>query len=88
MQKLAAYYDIDILWFYGVPGHGRRLVDAMSSFGCKGPLQRAILDEIYFNTASEMYNFLSKYFETDNTKSYFLIEEEETTLIRRKGKKA
>ena len=39
MKKLAEKYEIIVCWCYGVPGHGRGLVDAMSSFGCKQPLK-------------------------------------------------
>lgn len=36
MKNLAMKYKIKIVWFYGEPGHGRGLVDAMSMFveGC------------------------------------------------------
>ena len=33
-NELAEKYEIDVIWFYGITGHGRGLVDAMSSFGC------------------------------------------------------
>ena len=35
MKKLASDFGIPVVWFYGEPGHGHGLVDAMSSFGCK-----------------------------------------------------
>ena len=35
MKKIAAEFGITGVWFYGEPGHGHGLVDAMSSFGCK-----------------------------------------------------
>ena len=31
--------------FYGTSGHGKGLVDAMSSFGVKAPIHRAVLME-------------------------------------------
>ena len=37
MKELAEKYQITFSWFYGEPGHGRGLVDAMSHFGCKWP---------------------------------------------------
>ena len=35
MKKLAIDLKIKVVWFCGEPSHGRGLVDAMSSFGCK-----------------------------------------------------
>ena len=48
LEELAKKYSIDIFWFYGTPGHGRGLVDAMSSFGCKAPIKKAIITEDAF----------------------------------------
>ena len=42
MKELAEKYEIDVIWFYGITGHGRGLVDAMSSFGCKSIPQDSI----------------------------------------------
>ena len=47
------------VWFYGIAGHGRGLVDAMSSFGCKRPLQNTIVtDDKWFSHAQEMFFFI------------------------------
>ena len=60
MKELAAKYQIRVSWFYGEPGHGRGLVDAMSSFGCKGPLRMSIITENnWFDTANESIYKLS-----------------------------
>ena len=39
-SKLAKEIQIPIILYYGVNGHGRCLVDAMSGFGVKSPLRR------------------------------------------------
>ena len=85
MVQLAIKYDIDIFWIYGAPGHGRGLVDAMSSFGCKGPLRKSIItseDELFFTNANEMKTFLSDYFAEDATKKYFLVDEQKNAEKR------
>ena len=59
MQAVAQKYNVDVLWFYGAPGHDRALVDAMSSFDCKDPLRKAIITEDkYFLNANEMHSYL------------------------------
>ena len=64
-----------IIFYYGVTGHGKGLVDAMSGFGVKGPLRRAVLtiENFDYKTADDIYNFLIKLFENDVTKHYYLI---------------
>ena len=63
MQVLAVKYNIDIFWFYGAPRHGKGLIDAMSSFGCKRQLRRAIVaEDIWFPTALSMVDYLKQYF--------------------------
>ena len=64
-----------IIFYYGVTGHGKGLVDAMSDFGMKGHLRRAVLtiENFDYKTADNIYNFLIKLFENDVTKHYYLI---------------
>ena len=53
-MKLATEFGINIIWFYGEPGHGRGLVDAMSSFGCKQHLCHEIVtNDSWFQNAEE-----------------------------------
>ena len=47
MREMAMKQNINIFLFYGAPGHGRGLIDGMSSFGCKKPLRQAICQQIY-----------------------------------------
>ena len=73
-----------MFWFYGIAGHGRGLVDAMSSFGAKSPIHSSIITtDNMFNTASEIKDFLDKEFEDDATKSYYLIDENDNAVPRR-----
>ena len=75
LMSLAEKYDILIVWFYGEPGHGRGLVDAMSSFGCKAPLRSVILtQDKWFHNASEMKSYLTELFHDDHTRKYFIID--------------
>ena len=57
-----------------MPGHGRGLVDAMSGFGLKDPLRRAIItDDFFFNNAEELHQFLEERFREDPSKFYTVI---------------
>ena len=38
-----------IILYYGVSGHGKGLVDSMSSFRVKGPLRKSIITENFFS---------------------------------------
>ena len=73
MKELANKYNITIIWVYGEAGHGRGLIDAMSCFGCKGPLCAGIITkDLWFNYATEMCNYLryfSRMITTGNTMS-------------------
>ena len=83
MKKLATEFGIKIIWFYGEPGHGHGLVDAMSSFGCKQQLCHEIVtNDSWFQNAEEMVQFLTQYFSTDNSKEYHLVDAAETANIR------
>ena len=69
LKQLAMSHQIDIIWFYGEPGHGRGLVDAMSSFGVKSPLDKMIIDEDkWFDTVYEMKAELDNHFKDGETK--------------------
>ena len=61
MIKLASAFDIEIYWFYGEAGHGKGLVDAMSSFGCKKILHDDIVcDDKWFENAGEMVSLCKR----------------------------
>ena len=48
-KALAKKYNKTIILYYGVSGHGKGLVDSMSCFGIKGPLQKSIIAENFFS---------------------------------------
>ena len=87
LLDIAKNQKIIITWFYGA-SHGRGLIDAMAWFGCKGPLREAILSrDKWFSTESSMVEYLSNHFESDDSKEYFLPDEEEAAQKRTKGRK-
>ena len=57
--ELAKTIGKPVLVYYGVNGHRKGLVDAMSGFGVKTILSRAIVtDDFYYNTDEELCTFL------------------------------
>ena len=84
MKKLAIDLKIKFVWFYGEPGHGRGLVDAMSSFGCKLQLKNEIVTfDSWFESAEKMVSFLKEYFVNDDSKEHYLINDAETAQVRK-----
>ena len=52
--KLASVTRKTVLVYFGVSGHGKGLVDAMSGFGVKQPLRLAIIQQdIFFQSAEK-----------------------------------
>ena len=89
MRELAMKHKIDIFWFYGAPGHGRGLIDAMSSFGCKSQLRHAIVSkDKWFPNALSMVEYLLRYFldRNDESKEHYFIDEEKLAVKRREEK--
>ena len=41
-------YEKSVIVYYGASGHRKGLVDAMSGFGVKGPLRKAVLTQDFF----------------------------------------
>ena len=83
MKTLATQFGVTIIWYYGEPGHGQGLVDAMSSFGCKQQLRHEIVtNDSWFQNAEEMVQLFTHFFSTDNSKEYHLVDAAETANIR------
>ena len=58
----------------------------MSSFGCKKPLHHSIISEdVWYLKAFDMVNFLKSYFQSDDSKEYFLVDEVMLANDRKKG---
>ena len=57
-----------------VSGHGKGLADAMSGFGVKGPLKKAVLTEDFsFSSAEDIYNYVQERFQFDTKKNHFML---------------
>ena len=68
--------------YYGPSGHGKGLVDAMSTFGVKGPLLRKVLTEDFsYKSAKDICEALKADFEGDNQKLYFEIPEQDPLAL-------
>ena len=75
---LAAKTNKHIVTFYGTSGHGKGLVDAISSFGVKAPIHRTVLTEDFsYLNAQNIYDYLTQFFQNDSKKHYYLIEKNE-----------
>ena len=73
--RLAALNKKIIIGYYGVKGHGKGLVDAMSGFGLKTPLRRAIVtSDIFFDNAETVHKYFVELMGNDSSKIYRLIE--------------
>ena len=73
-----------IIVYYGVSGHGKGLVDAMSAFGVKTPLRRAVVTEdFHYGGAEDICNYLRNKFREDDKKNYYLIDLETTAELRK-----
>ena len=57
-QKLADEFNLRIIRIYGVAGHGRDTIDAMSSFGVENVLRRDILtQDMFFDKSEEIVEY-------------------------------
>ena len=66
---------------YGVSGHGKGLVDAMSSFGVKAPLRKAVItNDFTYSSALDIYNYLISIFQNDNWKHHYYLEKDTINL--------
>ena len=59
-------------------GHGKGFVDAMSGFGVKGPLWKAVVTEnLSYSSSEEIHSYLQQLFQSDDKKHYYLLGESE-----------
>ena len=76
-----------ICLYYGVPGHGKGTVDAMSSWGAKNPTKKAILrDNHTFSSAEQIQEFLASLFDHDKLKRYYLVGKDSVKSARSEKK--
>ena len=58
-HTLADKYNVRIIRLHGAAGHGKGLIDAMSSFGVKSILRRDIVGlDVWFGNSKEMCDYL------------------------------
>ena len=58
-KNLDIAHDKICIVYYGVSGHGKGTVDAMSGFGVKDPIRKAFIQhDLFFNSAKELYEYL------------------------------
>ena len=63
---------VPVIAYFGASVHGKGLVDAMSGFGVKGPLRRAVVtQDLHYDSASDLVSFLSDLFHDDIIKIHY-----------------
>ena len=76
--------DSNVIVYYGASGHGKGLVDAMSAFGVKRPMLKAVLTQNFkYNSAKDILDLLSSLFQDDPQKLYSLLNCDEIAEYRR-----
>ena len=75
-----------VLIYYGVAGHGKCIVDAMSSFGVKEPLRKEIIQsDFWYLSSLHIFQFLLEKKASSNMK-YFHISQDTLKQKRNVGK--
>ena len=75
--------------YYGPSGHRKGLVDAMSAFGVKGPLFKAVIvDNFKYKSALDIFEYMKERFKEDDQKLYFHVPVENTVSQRSEGAKS
>lgn len=73
-----------IIAFYSTSGHGKRLVNAMSSFSVKYPFQVTVLLKYFlYGTSEDIFNYLKTIDLNDQQKKYCVITQDETDIQRK-----
>ena len=86
-QRLAQKYDRTVIIYYGPSGHGKGLVDAMSAFGVKTPIRRAVLTKDFkYASSRDICIELKEQFCDDPQKLYSVIEPERIMALRQECK--
>ena len=78
--------NVKVILYYGVKGHGKGLVDSMSSFGVEEPLRREIINEdFWYQNSYEIVQYLKTKCVDDRSKVYKVIDSDD--LISREERK-
>ena len=76
-RSISMSHEKTVIRYYGIHGHGKGLVDAMSGFGVKTPLRRSIVTENWFvQEAEHIVDYLQATIK-DSNKSYHLVKQME-----------
>ena len=82
-HSLAVKMQKKIVSFYGTSGHGKGLVDAMSSFGVKAPIRRAVLTEDFsYRNAKDIFDYLTLLLTNIINKHYILLDGDEIQDVK------
>ena len=69
LSQLAQKWNRSVVKYYGPSGHGKGLVDAMSAFGVKSTLLKAVVTKKFnYNSAQDICTMLQLQFESDKQK--------------------
>ena len=87
--RLAEEHNRKVIIYYGPSGHGKGLCDAMSSFGVKAPLLKAVItDDFKYNSAKDICDLMQNLFVDDAQKVHYHIKAEEILKLRQEGGKS
>ena len=82
-RALAKKYNKTIILYYGVSGHGKGLVDSMSSFGEKDLSEKVSSQKIFFNDVEQVKEHLEqKHLDKPNW-LYKVVSEDHLEEIRK-----
>ena len=85
LEQITSKYNATILRIYRAAGHGKGLIDAMSSFGVKGILRRGIIgNDEWFSNSAEICDHLN--LRGDSRMSYTSIESNQPDQKRKEKK--
>lgn len=89
IQELANEKNITIIRIYGAAGHGKGIIDAMSSFGVKAILRQTIIGtDSWFKDSEEMVEFLAEQKKCDTKFVYRNIYPNDLSIHRLTKKKS
>lgn len=73
-----------IIAFYSTSGHGKGLVNAISSFSVKYPIRMTVLLKYFgYGTSEDIFNYLKTIDLNDQQKKYCVITQDETDIQRK-----
>ena len=75
---------VPVIAYFGALGHCKGLVDAMSGFGVKGTLRRAVItQDLHYDSTSDIVSFLSNLFSDDTAKNHYELTVDEIRKVNK-----